>query len=352
MNILFFTKGDKSVGSSRYRVWLVAEWLEKQYGWTHKITHSMAYSLFSLRPARFRLFFSIFSEIRNRKHNILFVHKSLFPWDIVFLIIAAKKFFGKKLVYDLDDAEWIHSAKKSSMLARHADVVFCGSHEILQWAQQLNNNCVLIPTTVDAILYGKYAVQYNEQSPFIIGWVGQGRAHYKAGNFTIVKPVLDVLYAGGSRFCFVVIGAQRYQPLKDFFLNTPYEVIFVDDVDWSNYEAVPELIRTWGFQVGIMPLMDTLFNRAKCALKAIEYMACGVPIIVSPVGEANVIIKNGTNGFLADSPEEWLKTFLLLARDINLRKTIGKAGQKVIQEHYSLQNIIPRIKAEIVKLYK
>ena len=68
--------------------------------------------------------------------KIIFVHKSLYPWDVVLLILAAKKLLGKKLVYDLDDAEWYHSFLKTYILVKCADNVFCGSRVILNWVKK------------------------------------------------------------------------------------------------------------------------------------------------------------------------------------------------------------------------
>jgi len=350
MGILFFTKGDKTMPSSRYRVWFVAERLQKQYDWKFDILHSIGYSAFSISFSRFKLLFTLCYKLQTTNYDIFFVHKSLYPWDVVLLILAAKKILGKKLVYDLDDAEWIHSPRKSRMLARYADVVFCGSHEILAWAKKYNSNYVFIPTVVDADIYRLHTVAHANRELFTIGWIGQGKAHFKAGNFIILRGMFEKLIKHDVRFRFVLVGAQDYEPLKTFFVHVPCEVIFVDNAKWIREDAVPALIQKYQFDIGVMPLQDTLFNRAKCAFKAIEYMACGVPVVASPVGEANYIIQNGENGFLADTPEEWVSIIKTLIEDYSLRKRMGEAGQKLIQEQYSYEHIIPRIQSEIIKL--
>jgi len=350
MNILFFTKGDKVVPSSRQRVWRVAERLHTQYGWEYKVMHSIGYSLFSISFSRFKTLFYVTYNLQLTTYNCLFVHKSLFPWDVVLLIIASKKLFRKKLVYDLDDAEWIHSPKKSRMLARHADIIFCGSHEILRWAEQYNNTCVFIPTALDVSLYADYAVSHDKRDVLTIGWIGQGKAHFKAGNFTVLKTALTALCADGMPFRFVIIGSQNYQPLHDYFSSVSFEVIFVDEADWTRESAVPKLVNEYFFDMGVMPLADTPFNRAKCAFKAVEYMACGVPTVASPVGEAPYVIKNKINGFLAQTPEEWALAIETLLKDVSLRKRMGKAGKEFIGVQYSYQSIIPLIKEELVKL--
>ena len=350
MHILFFTKGDQSVASSRQRVWRVADRLQKQYGLLFYVVHGLYYSFFSLSFNRFKVFFSIISKIQDTRYKILFVHKSFFPWDVVLSVLAAKIFFRKKLVYDLDDAEWIHSPRKSAMLAKHADVVFCGSHEILSWAQHYNKNSIFVPTALDVELYGSYAVAHEQKEQLTIGWVGQGKAHFKAGNFAVLKDALIKLHEKHIEFRFVIAGAQNYQPLHVFFSNVPFEVVFIDEADWLKEEAVPSIIQKYSFDIGVMPLADTLFNRAKCAFKALEYLACGVPVVASPVGEANYVVKNDINGYLAETSEEWVLAMEKLLKDVVLRKHMGEAGQKRIQEQYAYQKLIPQIHMELGKL--
>ncbi len=347
MNILFFTKGDGSVASSRQRVWRVAERLQKQYSWNYEVIHSVSHSSFSFRPSHFRLLFNASFKFQVSSFKIIFVHKSLFPWDFVLLIILAKKLFGKKLVYDLDDAEWIHSPQKSAMLAKHADAVFCGSHEIFNWAKRYNTNCIFLPTALDTDLYAGYAITHADREQLTVGWVGQGKAHFKAGNFAVLKDVFMKLHEKRVLFRFVIAGSQNYQPLHVFFSNVPFEVVFVDSADWLKEDMAPKLIQEYAFDIGVMPLEDSLFNRAKCAFKALEYMACGVPVVASPVGEANYIIRDGENGFLANTTEEWVSVLEKLLKDASLRQRMGEAGEKFAQEQYSYQKIVPKIYSEI-----
>ena len=339
MNILFFTKGDVSIGSSRQRVWYVAQKLQAEYGWNYEVIYGLHYAFFSFSLNRFRIFRNTYSKIQGVAYKILFVHKSLFPWDVVLLLLIARYIFKKKLIYDLDDAEWLHSPLKSWLLAKAAHMVFCGSHEILRWAGKLNARAVFVPTVLDTSVYGKHEVMYTAKDPKTIGWVGRGQVHFKQGNFHVLKNTFDILHKKGKSFRFVVLGAQHHAPLKSFFSGTPYEVIFVDGAEWENPEAVPTLIQKYNFDVGVMPLVDNPFNRAKCAFKILEYMACGVPAVASPVGENTFLIQHEKNGFLANSVEEWVSVLEKLLGDEVLRERIGKAGQETVKDMYSYENI-------------
>jgi len=343
MNILFFTKGDRKVGSSRLRVWLIAEELQAKYGLHYEVFHSVHYSVFSFTVARFRIFSEIFSKIRDTQYKILFVHKSLYPWDVVLLILAGRFLLRKRLVYDLDDAEWEHSFLKTWLLTKSAHAVFCGSHPILEWVEKHTPHAFFIPTVVDAVLYKSFSVQHKKRQQVTIGWVGVGRGYFQDGHFGILKPALDELWRKGLSFRFVVLGAQNHQPLKDYFNEEAYETIFVDELDWAGRASVPRAIHEYQFDIGVMPILDTPFDRAKCAFKAIEYMACGVPSVASRVGEATYLIQEGKNGFLAGNTDEWMHALQRLIEDADLRGAMGKQAQETITLHYSYEHTISQI---------
>lgn len=350
--ILFFTKGDKTVGSSRQRVWFVAEKLKGQYGIDFEVLHSMSYSSFSLRAEHFKKCNFLRRKIQDAKYKILFVHKSLFPWDVVLLILMGKFLFGKRLVYDLDDAEWEHSFLKTWLFVKSAHTVFCGSHVILDWVKKYTPNALYIPTVVDADLYKSFSVKHAQRDILTIGWVGVGRAHFLDGHFAMIKPALDTLAQKGFRFRFVIIGSQYHQPLKDYFRGCMFETIFIDELLWADPASVPRAIQQYQFDIGVMPISDTPFNRAKCAFKAIEYMACGVPAVASPIGETNMLIKDGKTGFFAHTMKEWVFVLGKLAGSIELRKSMGIQAQQNIQRAYSYHAIISLMHAALRDMSK
>lgn len=351
MSILFLTKGDRSVGSSRQRVWRLADHLKRSYGYESTVLCDIKYSFWDIGRKRWRMTLRVIQELFFGHHDIIFVHKALFPIDIV-LCVRIVGTFGKKIIFDLDDAEWRHSRLKSIMLAKSARVIFAGSHPILEWAKKYNTNTVLVPTVVDDEIYKTCTVIQSTRSIPTIGWVGVGRAHFQDGHFIILKNVFGRLYTSGVHFRFVIIGSQGYRPLKEFFKDVPYEVIFVDELEWKDATSVPRAIHEYVFDVGVMPTSDTPFNRAKCAFKAIEYMGCGVPTIASHVGEAIVLIQDGTNGFLAGDKDEWFLRLRQLLEDPSLRARIGERAQQRIRDHYSYRAFLPTINNELKALLK
>lgn len=343
MGILFFTKGDRSVPSSRERVWEVASRLQKNFNFDYLVLSGFQYPWWLLSTIRIKKIREAWKVIHSSRYEVIFVHKSLFTWDILSLIFLSRK----KIIYDLDDAEWIHSSVKSKLLARRAQAVFCGSHAILKWAQKYNKQSFFIPTVVDASLYAQHSVGHRNKKELTIGWVGQGRAHFKAGNFQIIKKVLDEFALQEKNFYFIIVGSQNYLPLKAYFKNVSYRVEFIDGMDWQDPSSVPQVIKKYEFDIGVMPLRQTLFNEAKSALKAVEYMACGVVTIASSIGEAKYLIQNGENGFLAEDGKSWLKLLIQCSGDLELRKKVGMNAQLMVQKKYSFDVIVPVIAEHI-----
>src|SRR5207247_1143485 len=114
----------------------------------------------------------------------------------------------------------------------------------------------------------------------------------------------------------------------------------VRSVEWSSASELDELSR---FDIGVMPLPNEEWARGKCALKALQYMALGVPTVTSPVGVNADIIRHRENGMLASSEEEWVEQLVTLAGDARLRERLGRAGRRTVEEGYSARIQAPRV---------
>jgi glycosyltransferase involved in cell wall biosynthesis len=92
-----------------------------------------------------------------------------------------------------------------------------------------------------------------------------------------------------------------------------------------------------------MPLPDDAWCRHKCGLKLLQYLAAGIPAIASPVGVNAEIIEPGMNGLLARDDEEWEAALRTLLADAELRRRMGVAGRKKVEEAYSVRAMAPRL---------
>jgi glycosyltransferase involved in cell wall biosynthesis len=114
---------------------------------------------------------------------------------------------------------------------------------------------------------------------------------------------------------------------------------FLDElkIDFRKWSAKKELDDLRSFDIGIMPLANNEINRGKCGFKALLCMACGIPVVISPVGMNSEIVRDGENGFLADSVEQWFEKLDLLVGNKALRERLGRAGKETVDESYSVK---------------
>jgi len=110
--------------------------------------------------------------------------------------------------------------------------------------------------------------------------------------------------------------------------------VMMESFAWSEES---ESILIQGMDIGLMPLNDSPWSLGKCGYKLIQYMACGLPVIATPVGVNVDIVENGVTGFLVRNHGEWRYAVKTLLSDPNLRRRMGAAGRKRMEERYSLR---------------
>jgi glycosyltransferase involved in cell wall biosynthesis len=109
------------------------------------------------------------------------------------------------------------------------------------------------------------------------------------------------------------------------------------------WRAATELEDLHKIDIGVMPLPDDNWSKGKCGLKALQFMALGIPTICSPVGVNTDIIQDDENGFLAGTEEEWVDKLSRLLRSAELRRRLGDAGRATVEQKYSAATQAPRV---------
>lgn len=241
---------------------------------------------------------------------------------------------ARRLVYDVDDAvhlapphplhfPWSIPQDRGQVLKLFgmADMVLAGNAWLAEAARGTGANTVLFPTVVDT---DRFRPSGREPDAYRIGWVGN------PSTTICLNPAAETL-GSVTDACVTLVGAD------------PGRVPFhgAETRPWSLESEVAEIQR---FSAGIMPQPEEDWMRGKCALKALQYMACGVPCVASPFGAAREFIRDGENGLFAGSPEQWHDAFEAL-RDPALRKRLGEAGRATVEERYALRDAAPRLAA-------
>ena len=245
---------------------------------------------------------------------------------------------GVPIVFDFDDAvfvpyrspsngylSYLKFPQKTSETCRLASHVMAGNAYLADYARKFNGNVTIVPTTIDT---DKYRVVERTANPekLTIGWSG---SHSTVQHLDTIRDVLKA------------IGASERVKLR--VIGTPkYDVDGVDVVasEWRPETEVDDLSE---IDIGLMPLPDDRWARGKCGLKALQYMALGIPTICSPVGVNTTIITDGENGYLAATTGEWVEKMERLIGSAELRKRVGLAGRRTVEEQFSAKVIAPKV---------
>jgi glycosyltransferase involved in cell wall biosynthesis len=207
---------------------------------------------------------------------------------------------------------------------RGAELVVCGNAYLAERAWHAGAQRVAtIPTVIDLERYSVLSSMARER--IVVGWMGSlSTVKY----LEIVAPALKAL-AAKLPLQLRVIGAQFALPGLE-----------VDCRPWAEESEVNEI---QDFDIGIMPLTDSPWERGKCGYKLIQYMACGKAVIASPVGVNQEIVQHEINGYLASTIDEWVYAFHTLCSNSQNRLAMGAQGRQLVEEKYCLQVTAPRM---------
>lgn len=258
-------------------------------------------------------------------YDLAVVYCELFPLMPAWL---ERMLTTRPYIYDFDDAFYLKYRKASfrglrpilsnkfDNVIRGARAVTAGSQVLSNYALRFNKNTLLLPTVVDTSRY--LPLRDRNDGKLTIGWIGSpSTAPYLS---QLVRPLSALGREGPLRFI-VIGGPAPFVP--------GVEVI---EIPWQEDSEV-ELLNQ--FDVGVMPLPSDEWARGKCAFKLIQYMACGIPVIASPIG-ANVDVVSSDCGFLAGSDEDWLQALRFFRDNHLVRRRMGEAGRARVIDHYSL----------------
>jgi len=275
---------------------------------------------------------------------------TLYKYDLVYVHLWGTPFgapvferllraFSRKLIYDIDDLIYLRDTNeankflknfkgksKSFYLMRIADHVITCTPRLDDFVKKFNSHTTDISSTVDTEKRYLPKADYESNDIIKIGWSGS----YSTSKYLyLLKDVLIEL-SKSHKFQLVVMGD------KDFYI----EGVNIKAIPWSEEN---EMTTLKSFDIGIYPLPDEEWVYGKSGLKAIQYMALGIPTIATAIGANFRIITDGVNGFLIapDNYEKWSIRLAELIQDAELRKRLGREGRKKVEEKYSIHTNAP-----------
>jgi glycosyltransferase involved in cell wall biosynthesis len=336
MRILFLTSGTH-VPSSRFRVLQFVPYL-RALGHRCVVAPSRPpkyshYRPLGWRPSqRLRRYLRRWDVLRARlrSFDLVFLERELFDDDTIDLELRFRR-VCRRMVLDIDDAIFLNRPEKFARLAEMCDGVIAGNDFLAEQARKHNARVTVVPTCVALEHYPQKPATIRATERLVIGWTGTAS---NLGALQLIEAPLREL-AKLHQYELRVI-SDSDSPLAAVDL-AGVEVRFVR---WQERSEVRDLS---AFDIGIMPLADTAWNRYKCGLKIIQYMAIGIPAVASPVGVNPRIIRDGENGYLAGSAEAWRNTLGRLLAHPQERSATGTAGRRTVEETYCVEVQVERL---------
>jgi len=238
--------------------------------------------------------------------------------------------WDRPVIFDFDDAiyflhttaanryvGWLKFPGKTRTLCAISSHVIAGNQYLAEYAQRFNRNVTVIPTSIDTDRY-RPGTRSSRNGTVIVGWTGSSTSQTHLEMFA---PAL----AGMLPFDKVELRViSNRAPRLD-------GVPFV----WRPWSAAKEVDELREFDIGIMPMPDEPWARGKCALKALQYMALGIPVVCSAVGTNREVVEHGVNGLLATTEAEWASGLDSLIRNRELRMKLGSAARQTVNQRYS-----------------
>jgi len=271
------------------------------------------------------------SVIRSYRYDLTFLQR-----EMLSTFMTLESWTKQPRVLDVDDAIWLHRnggfAKK---IASSCQAIICGNAFLAEHFSSWNNNVIIIPTAVDT---DKYIPSYSTDN-HIIGWSGT------SGGFKYlyaIEPALNLVLKKKPETKLRIVS-----DLKPSFKKIPDS-----NIEFIRWTPENEVTAIQGMSIGIMPLEDSLWERGKCSFKMLTYMACGIPVVVSPVGMNTEVLSHGNIGLGVKTLDDWADALLMLLANAEQRKKIGSNGRLVILNKYSVHTVAPQLAATLLQIVK
>jgi glycosyltransferase involved in cell wall biosynthesis len=315
LRTLFITSGGPSHPSSRVRVFQFLASVRREVGPASVVTMNGG-------------------KWRTRLKQAVALLKAMRADVVVIQYIGSAKLarsmmkVNRRVIWDIDDAVYLGCPEMIPVLAEFEQVV-TGNSTLAGYVRMHNPRVTMIPSVVDE---GRFPVTgappAGRDGPVIIGWIGHADGFIYFEQLKSVFEALSERFAG--RAVFKVVSSKPF----DFGPGGP-------PVQNKTWKLEDEAADVQSFDIGIMPLTDSEWNRNKCAYKALLYMSQAKPAVVSPIGANAEVITDGVDGFHADDASAWIDKLSRLIDDRDLRSRVGQAARETIRRRYTVAAVMP-----------
>lgn len=274
----------------------------------------------------------IFSVINSHRYDITLLQR-----EMLSTFVTLEPFTKRPRILDVDDAIWLHRTRGDAFARRLAglcDCIICGNTFLANYFGKWNSNINILPTAVDTDYYKPLFSKAIIKKP-VIGWSGTSSGFKYLYN---IEQALAKVLKDNPNVIFRVVSDN----LPKFNTIPASQFQFIPWSPENEVQAVQEMT------IGIMPLNDSLWERGKCSYKMLLYMACGIPVVASPIGMNAEIQSLNNIGFGPVSEDEWVDSLNWLLKNPDKAIDIGNIGRQIVLKYYSIQVLAPEL-ANILK---
>lgn len=280
------------------------------------------------------------------EYETVFVQR-IHDWESFYVLERLKK-AGKRIVYDIDDdifnmdrdnpaARVIGRDEQMAALScmKLADCVTTTNEELQERLEaMLEVSPLVVPNAIDVDWWTPTPFTGSPDEWKRIFWQG-GDTH--GDDWRECIEAVDAVMAERSDVRVVILGF--LPPAVLSMLKTQYWKGRVEFLEFMSPETYVQMRKHVRAEVGLAPLRDTLFNRAKSNLKFLEYSAMGMPTVASTVRPYESTIESGNDGFLANDAQGWFEAITTCLDDKRRRSAVLEAARRKVRGGYDVGNV-------------
>ena len=273
--------------------------------------------------------------IAARKADIVVLLRKTFPYPIFWML----RRLSKKLIFDFDDAIFCNSdgsysktrMRRFKTTVSNCDYILAGNEYLATEAGKHNPAVAVIPTSVDA---EKYALRRQKRTGVLeLVWIGSSSTR------KYLEEVIPFLEDAAR-----AVPSLQLNVIADFELTS--NTFTIKNIPWSEQSEATELCIA---DIGIAPMPENNWTKGKCALKVLQYMAAGLPVLSSQSGVNAYVVENGVSGYLVSENSQWAKLIVQMNKDKAAMEQMGKCGRNRVQSEFSIDVVFRKLMAIVTQ---
>ena len=264
---------------------------------------------------------------KTKGAHIVIVHKGIISMSVKPVFEALLRRCHKCIIFNFDDAVYEKGIPYVPERIALADAVWVGNPILADYSKKYCEHVALIESAVDCSHYTPKS-SYEIHQPLQLIWTGSAFGHQYLEQ---LREPLKIL-SKKKRLVIKIVSGKKYS------FNQP-EIID----EWIPFDAQTEVQYLKDADIALMPIIDGPYERAKENYKVKIYMACGLPLVCSPVGINTKFIKDGERGYFAKTSADWVRVIEQLAESQLLRERVGRVARSYVVEKYDIPVIGPQL---------